>query len=120
MKSLSSISGLLCYFTIVGALPTPLAYGTEVDFSFHVSQYAGSEGMYIYITSNQKIAQETWYIVNECPRKPDLSVYISHTPVAMEQYIFISATSSEADKRVCITNRQGLDEKTLRLLKLTR
>ena len=120
MKSTSLIFGLIRYLTIACAFPGTLAYGTEVDFSIHVSQYAGSEGRYVYITSNAEKAQEVWYIVTECPEKPDLSVYISHTPVAIEQYIFISPTNSNADKHVCITNRQNLDEKTLRLLKLAK
>ena len=118
MKSTSLLSGLVRYLAICCVLSSVTAYGTEVDFSIHVSQYAGSEGRYVYITSNPENAQESWYIVTECPGKPDLSVYISHTPVAMEQYIFISPTTSDADKKVCITNTRNLDQKTLRLLKL--
>ena len=118
MKS-ASHSYCLVYCTIIIFLwLTTNVRAGEVDFSIHISDYAASEGRYIYITSNPTNAEETWYIAPECPGKPDLAVYISHMPVAMEQYIFISPTESDADKRICITNKTDLDEKTLRLLKL--
>ena len=89
----------------------------DVDLAIYVSNYAGSEGRYIYITNNSENADENWYIVSTCPRKPDVAVYISHMPVAMEQYIFVSKTESNADKTVCISNLDDLDEEMLRLLK---
>ena len=100
-------------------LLTTTARSHEIDLAIYVSDYAGSEGQYVYITNNQKNADERWYIVPTCPTKPDVAVYISHMPVAMEQYIFISTTTSHADKIVCITNQNDLNDSTLRLLKIT-
>tara|TARA_B100001123_G_scaffold352026_1_gene403289 strand:+ start:56 stop:457 length:402 start_codon:yes stop_codon:yes gene_type:complete len=99
-------------------LLTTAAHSHEIDLAIYVSDYAGSEGQYVYITNNQKNADERWYIVPTCPTKPDVAVYISHMPVAMEQYIFISTTTSHADKFVCITNLNDLNDETLRLLKI--
>ncbi|SVD19628.1 uncharacterized protein METZ01_LOCUS372482 [marine metagenome] len=114
-------SNRLLYYAVISLLwLTTNVRGGEIDFSIHVSEYAASEGRYIYITTNPTNAEETWYIAAECAGKPDLSVYIAHMPVAMEQYIFISSTESDADKNICITNKDDLDEKTLRLLKLTK
>ena len=102
MKSASQ-SYYLVYCTIIIFLwLTTNVRGEEVDFSIHISDYAASEGRYIYITSNPTNAEETWYIAAECPGKPDLAGYISHMPVAMEQYIFISPTEPDADKRINI------------------
>ncbi len=99
---------------------TATAHTNDIDLAIYVSDYAGSEGQYVYITNNQKNADERWYISPTCPGKPDVAVYISHMPVAMEQYIYISKTTSNADKLVCITNLSDLNDETLRLLKLIR
>ena len=95
------------------------AHTTDVDLSIYVSDYAGSEGQYVYITNNPENADEKWYIASTCSRKPDVAVYISHMPVAMEQYVFISKTAFNVDKLVCITNVTDLDKETLRLLKIS-
>tara|TARA_Y100000588_G_C14200732_1_gene902373 strand:- start:331 stop:645 length:315 start_codon:yes stop_codon:yes gene_type:complete len=94
------------------------AHTAEIDLAIYVSDYAGSEGQYVYITNNPENADEKWYIVPACTRKPDVAVYISHMPVAMEQYVFVSETDFNVDKLVCITNVADLDDETLRLLKL--
>ena len=99
-------------------LLTTSAHSHEIDLAIYVSDYAGSEGQYVYITNNPENADEKWYISTTCPGKPDVAVYISHMPVAMEQYIFISKTSSDADKLICITNLTDLNDETLRLLKI--
>ena len=99
-------------------LLTAAAHSHEIDLAIYVSDYAGSEGQYVYITNNPENADEKWYISTTCPGKPDVAVYISHMPVAMEQYIFISKTSSDADKLICITNLTDLNDETLRLLKI--
>ena len=114
------LSLLLSYFsvplTVIWLATT--AHTSEIDLAIYVSDYAGSEGQYVYITNNPENADEKWYISTTCPGKPDVAVYISHMPVAMEQYIFISKTSSDADKLICITNLTDLNDETLRLLKI--
>ncbi len=114
---------LLSYFLVPLAVIwlATTAHTSEIDLTIYVSDYAGSEGQYVYITNNPENADEKWYISPTCPEKPDVAVYISHMPVAMEQYIFISKTSSDADKLVCITditNLTDLNDETLRLLKI--
>ncbi len=103
---------------LVIILLTTTAHTNEIDLAIYVSDYAGSEGQYVYITNNAAHADEKWYIAPTCPRKPDVAVYISHMPVAMEQYIFISKQISAADKLVCITNLTDLNNETLRILKI--
>ena len=111
---------LLSYFSVPLAVIwlATTAHTSEIDLAIYVSDYAGSEGQYVYITNNPENADEKWYISTTCPGKPDVAVYISHMPVAMEQYIFISKTSSDADKLICITNLTDLNDETLRLLKI--
>ena len=89
-----------------------------IDHAIHVTAYAGTEGLYIYITRDPAKAQESWYLVGSCSGAPNLSVYISLMPVATEQYIFLTDASASADKIVCITNTDQLDDNTLRALKL--
>lgn len=89
-----------------------------VDYAIHASAYAGAEGRYIYITRNPAGAQEIWYVVGGCSSAPNLSFYISLMPVATEQYVFLTNVPTAADKTVCITNTEELDENTLRALKL--
>ena len=103
---------------LIALLLAPTASSSEVDLAIYVSDYAGSEGQYVYITNNPQNADEKWYIVPTCEKKPDTAVYIAHMPVAMEQYVFISKTAFNVDKLVCITNVTDLDGETLRLLKL--
>ena len=114
------LSLLLSYFSVPLAVIwlATTAHTSEIDLAIYVSNYAGSEGQYVYITNNPENADEKWYISTTCPGKPDVAVYISHMPVAMEQYIFISKTSSDADKLICITNLTDLNYETLRLLKI--
>jgi hypothetical protein len=114
------LSLLLSYFSVPLAVIwlATTAHTSEIDLAIYVSDYAGSEGQYVYITNNPENADEKWYISTTCPGKPDVAVYISHMPVAMEQYIFISKTSSDADKLICITNLTDLNDETLRLLKI--
>ena len=89
-----------------------------VDYAIHVTAYAGTEGRHIYITRDPAGAQETWYMVRDCSMNPNLSVYVSLMPIAREQYVFITDVSATADKVVCITNSEQLEENTLRALKL--
>ena len=89
-----------------------------VDYAIHVTAYAGTEGRHVYITRDPVGAQETWYIVRDCSMNPNLSVYISLVPIAREQYVFITDVSATADKVVCITNTEQLEENTLRALGL--
>ena len=89
-----------------------------VDYAIHVTAYAGTEGRHIYITRDPVGAQEAWYIVRDCSVNPNRSVYISLMPIAREQYVFITDVSATADKVVCITNTEQLEENTLRALKL--
>ena len=89
-----------------------------VDYAIHVTAYAGAEGRYIFITRNPDRAQEFWYVAGSCSIDPNLSVYISLIPVATEQYVFVTDVPADADKTVCITNTEQLDENTLRVLKL--
>ena len=115
------LSLLLSYYSVPLAVMwlTSTAHTSEIDLAIYVSDYAGSEGQYVYVTNNPENADEKWYISPTCPGKPDVAVYISHMPVAMEQYIFISTTTSDADKVVCITNLTDLNDETLLLLKIT-
>ena len=89
-----------------------------VDYAIHVTAYAGTEGRHIYITRDPAGAQEIWYIVRDCSMNPNLSVHVSLMPIAREQYVFITDVSATADKVVCITNSEQLEENTLRALKL--
>ena len=89
-----------------------------VDYAIHVTAYAGAEGRYIYITRDPDRAQESWYVVGSCSIDPNLSVYISLVPVATEQYVFVADMPAGADKKVCITNIEQLDDNKLRVLKL--
>ena len=89
-----------------------------VDYAIHVTAYAGTEGRYIYITQDRGRARESWYLVGGCSDVPNLSVYISLMPVATEQYVFLTEAPAGADKIVCITNTEALDENMLRALKI--
>ena len=89
-----------------------------VDYAIHVTTYAGTEGRYIYITQDPGKARESWYLVGSCSNAPNLSVYISLMPVATEQYVFLTEAPAGADKIVCITNTEALDENILRALKI--
>ena len=113
MRKLLSISA--CVFSLVS--PHVLIADT-VDYAIHVTAYAGTEGRYIYITQDRGKARESWYLVGGCSDAPNLSVYISLMPVATEQYIFLTESPTAADKIVCITNTEELDENMLRALKI--
>ena len=90
-----------------------------VDYAIHVTAYAGTEGRYIYITRDPKKARESWHLVGGCSDAPNLSVYISLMPVAKEQYVFLTDAPAGADKIVCISNIDELDENMLRALQIT-
>ena len=101
-------------------LLNPHVSGAEtVDYAIHVTAYAGTEGRYIYITRDPSKARESWFLVGSCSSAPNLSVYISLKPVANEQYIFLTSSRSVADKIVCISNTEDLEESMLRVLQIS-
>ena len=89
-----------------------------IDYAIHVTAYAGTEGRYIYITRDPNKARESWHLVGNCSSSPNLSVYISLMPVANEQYVFLTDAPAGADKIVCITNIEELEENMLRALQI--
>ena len=91
-----------------------------VDHALYVTAYAGADGRRIYITKTKTEAIESWFVVADCPKKPELSIYIALMPVSSEQYIYITDHAEIADKTVCITNKHELDGNILRALKLVR
>ena len=105
----------VCFLSLVSP---HVLFADTVDYAIHVTAYAGTEGRYIYITQDRGKARESWYLVGGCSDAPNLSVYISLMPVATEQYVFLTEVPEGADKIVCITNREALDENMLRALKI--
>ena len=91
-----------------------------VDRALYVTAYAGADGRRIYITKTKTEAIESWFVEADCPKKPELSIYIALMPVSSEQYIYITNDAEIADKIVCITNKHELDGNILRALKLAR
>ena len=109
---------LLAFFSVLYLLVPHVSIAEAVDYAIHVTAYAGTEGRYIYITRDPSKARERWFLVGSCSNAPNLSVYISLIPVANEQYIFLTDTPSVADRIVCITNTEDLDENILRALQI--
>lgn len=120
---------------VLGLLLSGNVYGERVDFAVNISK---PDGLSFTLGSKLKIKildpdsltyiledAETWKVVGACSNSPNLTVEIldpdSLTYIledAKKIKIVDNSILSSSDKKICITNANDLDKKTLKLLKL--